>query len=354
MSAGNSFPQSSFAEHLRAEVNRCHSENYGEENWDKMRFGEYAPGGPVDRGSSFSEIEFIRQHADRFSRVYDSLADSQSREILIKVLAYRMLGWRKVRLPLADERPKEIEFAEAMVIPGQALKISFRAWTLRRFNLTRAGLPFDCFTRFPRKAMLEQYDYPDSNPPIMCMGNDWVIDGGGGWGDTALRFAYLSAPDGRVFSFEFAEENLEVFRENIGINPNLSERISIVQKALWHVSGNELSYDPAGPGTKAKAASAGHEKVYTVSIDDFARENHLPRVSFIKLDIEGSELNALQGAERVLRQYRPKLAVSLYHQIQDFVRIPDYLLKLSLGYRFFLKHCTMHHEETVLLADCPA
>ena len=53
------------------------------------------------------------------------------------------------------------------------------------------------------------------------------------------------------------------------------------------------------------------------------------------MDIEGSELNALQGAEKTIREFRPKLAISLYHKEDDFIVIPDYLKKLNLQYEFF-------------------
>jgi len=51
-----------------------------------------------------------------------------------------------------------------------------------------------------------------------------------------------------------------------------------------------------------------------------------------------------------LRTFRPKLAVCLYHQMSDFVRIPAYLEGLGLGYSFYLGHVTRYHEETVLFA----
>ena len=68
------------------------------------------------------------------------------------------------------------------------------------------------------------------------------------------------------------------------------------------------------------------------------------------MDIEGSELAALQGAEQTLRQFKPNLAISIYHKFADFFEIPSYLHGLGLGYRFYLDHYTIHAEETVLYA----
>jgi hypothetical protein len=76
----------------------------------------------------------------------------------------------------------------------------------------------------------------------------------------------------------------------------------------------------------------------------------LPRVDFIKMDIEGSELNALRGAEGTILGFKPKLAISIYHRDSDFIEIPNYLRKLDVGYEFFLDHFTVYGEETILFA----
>ena len=71
---------------------------------------------------------------------------------------------------------------------------------------------------------------------------------------------------------------------------------------------------------------------------------------FIKMDIEGSELQALVGAELTLRTHRPKLAIAVYHKADDLITIPDYLDGLQLGYRFYLDHFSTNAEETILFA----
>ena len=76
----------------------------------------------------------------------------------------------------------------------------------------------------------------------------------------------------------------------------------------------------------------------------------MDRVDFIKLDIEGAELRTLKGAEHTLNRFRPSLAISLYHSLDDFVAIPAFLRNLNLNYGFYLDHFTTHREETVLFA----
>jgi hypothetical protein len=75
-------------------------------------------------------------------------------------------------------------------------------------------------------------------------------------------------------------------------------------------------------------------------------------VDFIKMDVEGAEVEALRGAENTIRKFRPKLAISVYHSISDFVDVFELISSLNLGYRFYLGHYTIHWYETILFAMC--
>ena len=87
-----------------------------------------------------------------------------------------------------------------------------------------------------------------------------------------------------------------------------------------------------------------------VSIDDFVEGQGAKKIDFIKMDVEGFELNALRGAARTMEKHRPKLAISLYHKPQDFFEIPIYLKDVFPFYRLYLEHYTIFGEETVLYA----
>lgn len=66
------------------------------------------------------------------------------------------------------------------------------------------------------------------------------------------------------------------------------------------------------------------------------------------MDIEGAELEALKGAVKTLKRFKPKLAIALYHKMEDSWVNSDFLQSLSLGYRFYLGHYTILEYETVL------
>lgn len=91
-------------------------------------------------------------------------------------------------------------------------------------------------------------------------------------------------------------------------------------------------------------------KIKTISIDEYKKQNNLPKIDFIKLDIEGAELKCLQGAEETLLNDRPQLAISIYHSDSDMVEIPLYLAKLLKDYTFHLAHYSAIQYETVFYA----
>jgi len=74
------------------------------------------------------------------------------------------------------------------------------------------------------------------------------------------------------------------------------------------------------------------------------------RVSFIKMDIEGSELEVLKGGEKTIREYKPRLAICIYHKMEDIWTIPLELLKYNPEYNFKIRPYWSHPEETVLYA----
>jgi len=200
--------------------------------------------------------------------------------------------------------------------------------------------------------MQHQYAYSKKSS-IRAQKGAYVIDGGGCWGDTALYFAYEVGENGRVYTFEFVPENLEIMKKNIQLNPDLEERVEIVRNALWSSSNLTVFYSKKGPGSNIITNESIEEPdlgVASLSIDDFVESHNIPRVDFIKMDIEGAELQALKGAKKTINKHKPKLAISVYHSLNDLVNIPEYLDSLDTRFKFYLDHYTIHGEETVLFA----
>ena len=107
-----------------------------------------------------------------------------------------------------------------------------------------------------------------------------------------------------------------------------------------------------GPASFVSASKTKYlnEKTYTISIDNLVKERNIPKIDFIKMDIEGAELNALKGAIKTIQEFRPKLAIAIYHQVKDFDNIVNFISNLNLEYKFYLGHYTIYAQETILFA----
>jgi len=78
-------------------------------------------------------------------------------------------------------------------------------------------------------------------------------------------------------------------------------------------------------------------------IDDIINE-----MSFIKMDIEGAELEALEGSKELIKKYKPTLAISVYHKPNDIIDIPLYIQSLVSSYVYIIRHHSVVGNETVL------
>jgi len=335
---------------------------YGLENWDVDRFGPYPTPPPEPQIVEPDQLlSSMAGSLDGLTSVYGRLGDDASRAMLVEMLAYRLMGPHRVKLRVnTPEYWARREALQSLVNQNETIDINFLGMHLNRMSLAAIGYPIDLYF-MPLGAMntfvLKQYAYSRRRPAITARPGDYVIDGGGCYGDTALFFANEVGEHGRVFSFEFAPANLALHHRNVDLNPELSPRVEVVPNPLWQTSGEVFYFRPFGPATQVTEGrtAAFDESVAatTVAIDDFVRDRGLPRVDFIKMDIEGAELKALKGAERTIRAFTPSLAISIYHSDSDFIDIPQYVDHLGLGYELFIDHCTIYGEETVLFAARP-
>lgn len=72
--------------------------------------------------------------------------------------------------------------------------------------------------------------------------------------------------------------------------------------------------------------------------------------TFIKMDLEGSEMQALKGAEKIIKANKPKLAICIYHSDKDMLEIIQYIYSLVPEYKFFVRQHANSYNETVLYA----
>lgn len=72
------------------------------------------------------------------------------------------------------------------------------------------------------------------------------------------------------------------------------------------------------------------------------------KVTFIKMDLEGWEIKALEGSRRHILEDHPKLAIAVYHKPSDFWRIFEFIIGLRQDYNIFLRHYSEGWSETVM------
>lgn len=86
------------------------------------------------------------------------------------------------------------------------------------------------------------------------------------------------------------------------------------------------------------------------SVNAIAAELALERLDLIKMDVEGAEPRALEGAMRTIERLRPQLAISIYHEPDHFLDILGYLARTLAGYRFYVRNYHFIANETILYA----
>lgn len=196
-------------------------------------------------------------------------------------------------------------------------------------------------------AMLELGQY--SLPACEVCAGDVVIDAGGYRGETARLFQEKTGTDGTVYVFEPVRDHQE--RIAAAIKQFHWENVKVIPSGLWNEQGKSEITVAGGSSSMVMSDVSGEtETIALTSLDDFVHEQKLDRVDFIKMDIEGAEQNALIGAQRTLKTFKPKLAISIYHLADDLVRIPEIIMSTGVNYRFFLRHYTASSTETVFYA----
>jgi FkbM family methyltransferase len=171
-----------------------------------------------------------------------------------------------------------------------------------------------------------------------------MVDGGAYTGDTLgslLQHGY------RVEAFHAFEPDLENFRK---LRDTVSALLPEAESSLWPCGvwsvTSRLKFSE-NSGSSSKLSEAGAAQVPVVALDDVL---HGQPVNLIKLDIEGAEAHALQGARRLIQKHRPGLAICLYHYPHHLWSIPLWIAELDLGYAFYCKTYAQSTFETVLYA----
>ena len=310
----------------------------------------------------FDEVmRFIKKKGiDSFEYLYDNLSDKESKILLINLCIYHILGPNNVKLKVFEDRMLQhlretLDYSDsddALLIcyPNKKFKLKIIKYDLIKINypIKLYGTPRWIVTQYIHR----QYTYQTKTIIIKPEQNDIVLDCGAFIGNTALFFANEIGPNGKVYCFEFVKDNIDIFKKNISLNPNLKNRIVLIEKPVWENPDTQLYYNINGCASKVGYVyfSKIDNRIITTSVDQMVLNHKLKRIDFIKMHIEGSELQALKGASETLKKFKPKLAITIYHNQKDFKIIAEFIKSISAEYQLYLDHYSMNHEDTVLYA----
>lgn len=193
------------------------------------------------------------------------------------------------------------------------------------------------------RMMLDLFDSQYFDLPYLNHEDEEVfVDAGCFDGITVRNFVRWSGGNYKeILSFEPDEKCYRECREALKDVKNLT----IDNIGLWNRE-DVLRFH--GTGTSdSRIDTDGEMQIKVGKLDDIAYNK---KISFIKMDIEGAEKEAILGARNIISIQKPKMAVSIYHKREDIWELPKLLLEINPEYKFYLRHYSFRDAETVLYA----
>lgn len=225
-------------------------------------------------GSGLITRDFIREHDSEYDKAFSLLSDEKSRERYLNVLRFTVSGNTDFLFAAASGKEE---------VYSDLLKLS---------------------------------------------DGESIVDLGAYNGDTVREF--LTATNGkykRILALEPDEKNFKkLLRNTEGLD-------NIVCKNMGAWDRDETLFFEKKSSRSSHKSDSGIPVRFT-SVDSLVSDE----VTFIKMDIEGAEGKALDGAANTIRTYKPKLYVCAYHRNEDLFALPLKINEICPGYRFYFRH----------------
>lgn len=176
-------------------------------------------------------------------------------------------------------------------------------------------------------------------------GKEVFIDGGAYTGDTIEEFIdWTKGNYKHIYSFEPQRDKAEIIKKNLW---KYNGKVSFFERGLWSCE-TELGFKDGDTDFSGKIVDGVDSTNYikTVAVDDIVKE----KVTFIKMDIEGAEIEAIKGAKNIILRDKPKLAICIYHKLSDLYEIPRILHEMIPEYKFYVRHNGLRVYGTILYA----
>lgn len=202
------------------------------------------------------------------------------------------------------------------------------------------------FRHTQENSLLEEIHEKDQYYPegiIKLKGDEIFVDAGTYNGDTVIEFIEKTKGNyKKVYAFE--PDNTNFINMEDRLKKCEINRIEMFKKGLFHEKGSIKFTDGQLAGSKID--ETGNQIIETINLDSFNIVGNI----FIKMDIEGEELNALKGAKKTIIKNKPQLAICIYHKSEDLWSIPLYIKELVPEYKIYIRHHSLTPWETVCYA----
>jgi FkbM family methyltransferase len=282
--------------------------------------------------SSKKRVVFVVTILNPLLRFVD--ARSRLRELTdTPVLSFLNLAWKYPEsfLPYC-----QFELPQNLLAKASEIRETFRLFgdeeSQRQFV---AHLRFRLYLDYEA---LPQNSHDDYFPPdlIPHLPDDTVfVDCGAYDGDSIRQFLrHQDRRFGAIYAFEPDDVNCQRLRDYVtGLGEDLLKRVFVYQAGVGD-RRKQVSFNATG-NMSASFAAGGMVQVEVLPLQEIVQSDGSP--VFVKFDVEGAELEALEGAENLLRQAKPLLAISIYHRPDDLWQLPLYVHNLNSDYRLFLR-----------------
>ena len=186
------------------------------------------------------------------------------------------------------------------------------------------------FDGLPRPVGHEIY-FPDDLAQITD--DEVFIDCGAFDGDTMATFLRRQGDRFRRYvALEADPGNFDRLQRNVSALPERIRQKIACQSLAVGARHERVRF--AAMGTEASAVGFGDMEIDCAPLDEVVGQLE---PTWLKMDIEGSELDALHGAREIIRRATPVLAVCVYHQQDHLWRIPLLMSELAANYRLYLR-----------------
>lgn len=205
--------------------------------------------------------------------------------------------------------------------------------TLNKLLSFRYTYDLGCLEGFTER-QTEQYFEPFFK---VSGGKPVFVDVGGFDGFTSEEFIRYAPDYHSIYMFEPEDTNRAACKERLSGRKN-------IHLLPYGAGREEAVLRFSSDGSASSLRDDGEIEIHIRRIDDLVPE----RPTFLKMDIEGAELMALDGARDLIARYQPALAIAVYHRPSDMWNIPSKILEISSEYKIYIRHYTESIYETVM------